>query len=96
MTKEEKGIFSSLGDSLSSLKLTIALLIILAVASIFGTVIPQNAGTEEYLKFYSVATYRILHILGFLDMYRSGWFIFLLGLFSLNIVACSLRRFRGI
>jgi len=92
--KDEKGFFSSLWDSLSSLRLTIALLIILAVASIFGTVIPQNAPPGEYLQFYKPSTYKILKILGFLDMYHAGWFTFLLALLSFNLVACSLKRFR--
>jgi len=93
-TNDEKGFFSSLWDSLSSLRLTIALLIILAVASIFGTVIPQNASPEEYLQVYKLTTYKILKILGFLDMYHTGWFTFLLALLSFNLVACSLKRFR--
>jgi len=92
--KEGKGSFSSLWNLFSSLQLTIALLIILAVTSIFGTVIPQNASSEEYLRVYKVSTYKILKILGFLDMYHAGWFVFLLALLSLNLVACSLNRFR--
>jgi cytochrome c biogenesis protein len=93
--KDEKGFFSFLWDSLSSLRLTIGLLIILAVASIFGTVIPQNGSPGEYLQLYKPATYRILKILGFLDMYHARWFTFLLALLSFNLVACSLKRFRG-
>jgi cytochrome c biogenesis protein len=92
--KEEKGLFSSLKDSLSSLKLTIALLIILAIASIFGTVIPQNASQEEYLRVYQFSTYKILKILGLLDMYHAGWFIFFLALLSVNLIVCSLKRLR--
>jgi cytochrome c biogenesis protein len=92
--KVEKGFFSSLWDSLCSLRLTIGLLIILAVASIFGTIIPQNASPEQYLQVYKPSTYRILKILGFLDMYHAGWFTFLLALLSFNLVACSLKRFR--
>jgi cytochrome c biogenesis protein len=91
---DEKGFFSTLWDSVSSLRLTIALLIILAVASIFGTVIPQNASPDQYLQFYKPATYKILKILGFLDMYHAGWFTFLLALLSFHLVACSLKRFR--
>jgi len=91
---EEKGVFISLWDGLSSLRLTIALLIILAVVSIFGTFIPQNASPAEYLKVYKLSTYKILKILGFLDMYHAGWFVFLLALLSLNLIACSLKRFR--
>ena len=93
--KEEKGFFLSLWDSFSSLRLTIALLIILAITSIFGTVIPQNAAPEEYLRVYKLSTYKILKILGFLDMYHTKWFLFLLAFLSLNLVACSLKRFRG-
>jgi cytochrome c biogenesis protein len=91
--EEEKRFLPFLWDSLSSLRFTIALLIILAVVSIFGTVIPQNASPEEYLQAYKISTYKILKILGFLDMYHSGWFVFLLALLSLNLVACSLKRF---
>ena len=83
-------------DSLSSVRLTILLLIVLAVASIFGTLIPQNATPEEYLRIYKVSTYKILRILGFLDMYHAGWFVFLLALLSLNLMVCSLRRWPSI
>ena len=92
--KPEKDLISSLGEALSSLRLTIGLLIVLAVVSIFGTVIPQNAPPEEYLRVYKAATYKILHILGLLDMYRSWWFVLLLSLLCLNLIACSVGRFR--
>jgi cytochrome c biogenesis protein len=92
--QEEKGFFPALWDSFSSLRLTIALLIILAFTSIFGTVIPQNASPEEYLRAYKFSTYKILKILGFLDMYHAKWFLLLLALLSLNLAACSWRRFR--
>lgn len=92
--EKEKGLLASLWDSFSSLRLSIGLLILLAVVSIFGTVIPQNASPEEYLRAYKVSTYKILKILGFLDMYHTPWFIFLLALLCLSLVACSLKRFR--
>ena len=93
-SKPEKGLISSLWEALSSLHLTIGLLIALAVASIFGTVIPQNAAPEEYFRVYKITTYKILHILGFLDMYRSWWFVLLLALLCLNLIACTISRFR--
>ena len=94
--EKEKGLAAALWDSLSSVRLTISLLIILAVASIFGTVIPQNGTPEEYLRIYKYSTYKILRILGFLDMYHAGWFIFLLALLSLNLIVCSLRRWPSV
>jgi cytochrome c biogenesis protein len=94
--EKEKGFLSSLWDSFSSIRLTIPLLIILAVASIFGTLIPQNATPEEYLRVYKVSTYKILKILGFLDMYHAGWFVFLLVLLGMNLIVCSLKRFPSV
>jgi len=95
-TEKEKGFFASLREGLSSVRLTIPLLIVLAVASIFGTLIPQNGTPEEYLRIYKFSTYKILRILGFLDMYHAGWFIFLLALLSLNLVVCSLKRWPSV
>jgi cytochrome c biogenesis protein len=89
---KEKGFFSSSGDLLSSVRLAISLLIILAITSIFGTIIPQNASPDEYLRFYSLPTYKIFKILGLLDMYHSWWFLFLLCLLALNLLICSKRR----
>jgi cytochrome c biogenesis protein len=93
-SKKERDFLSSIWEGLSSLRLTIGLLIVLSVASIFGTVIPQNASPEEYLRVYKLTTYKILKILGFLDMYRSWWFVFFLALLCLNLIVCSQGRLR--
>ena len=49
---KEKGIFTILYDFFRSLKLTIFLLILLAVLSIIGTLITQNAAPEDYIRRY--------------------------------------------
>lgn len=97
MIQKEKAtrIFRQLSEHLSSLRLTIFLLLILAVVSIFGTIIPQNASPQEYLQIYKLSTYKILMILGFLDMYHAPWFFFLLTLLSLNLIFCSWKRFKS-
>ncbi|MCK5680923.1 cytochrome c biogenesis protein ResB [bacterium] len=77
----------------SSLKLTIFLLIILALVSIIGTVIPQNMMQGEYLKVYKESTYTILKAVGFLDMYHSWWFVLILTLLTVNLIACSWKHF---
>ena len=77
----------------ASLKLTIFLLILLAVVSIIGTVIPQNQMQGEYLKFYKESTYATLKAVGFLDMYHSWWFVLILTLLAVNLIVCSLKHF---
>ncbi len=89
----KKNPIDALWDFFCSLKLTVVTLILLASTSIIGTLIQQNRSPEEYLQRYSESTYRLLDSLRFFDMYHSWWFLALLGVFSLNLIACSLKRF---
>ncbi len=92
--KGKKGnLIKKLKDFLTSLKLTIFLMIILALTSIVGTIIPQNALPDQYLRYYSLTTYQTLKALGFLDVYHSWWFILLLSFLCLNLLVCSLKSF---
>lgn len=76
----------------TSIKLAIVLLIIIIIASILGTLIPQQRSQEEYVTRYGqLAT--LFQRLQLTRLYHSLWFIFLLLLFSLNIIMCTLARF---
>jgi cytochrome c biogenesis protein len=75
----------------TSIKLAIVLLIILALASILGTLIPQGRSAEEYAARYG----QLAGALGALQMtrlYHSIWYLGLLLLFALNIIICTLER----
>lgn len=76
-----------------SLKLTITLLILLAVISIFGTVIPQRLPDSQYLQHYSEGLFHFMKLLGVFDLYHAWWFQLLLVLLVVNLVFCSLDRF---
>lgn len=78
---------------LSSVKLAVVLLIILAIVSVIGTVIQQNQPTEDYLKEYSQATVQLFEALGFFDLYHMWWFVLLLFLLTANLTVCTLDRF---
>lgn len=82
-------------DFLASLRLTMALLLSLAVVSIIGTVIPQGELAPEYLASIGGAQgnrYKLYSMLGFFNMYHSWWFVGLLSLLSANLLACSIKR----
>ena len=74
------------------MRFAILLLSLIALASVFGTVIKQGAAPEEYLAVYSESTYRIISLLGLDDAYRAPWFIALALLFAMSLVFCTLRR----
>lgn len=92
MSVQERSFLTALWDFFCSLKLTVITLILLAITSIIGTVIQQNLSPQEYLQIYGETTYRILNALQIFDMYHSWWFLTLLGVFSINLTACSIKR----
>jgi len=75
----------------TSIKLAIVLLIILAVASILGTLIPQGRSVEEYAARYGALSTLFIR-LQLTGLYHSIWYLALLGLFALNIIVCTLER----
>jgi cytochrome c biogenesis protein len=68
-------------------------LLMLAITSIIGTVLQQDASPEEYIREYGQANYELFQTLQFTDMYHSWWFVGLLGLFSVNLICCSIKHF---
>ncbi len=78
---------------LNSLKLTLFILITLAVVSIAGTVVQQNRPVDAYLAEYGEKWTQIILYLQLNDMYHSPWFLALLTLLVLNIVVCTIERF---
>ncbi len=99
--KEKKDIFESIWKSFASIKLAIFVLIALATLSIVGTVVEQGADPAKNITLLgklfgeSVAPtiYNVFASLGFMDMYGSWWYVGLLGLFSINLIVCSIDRF---
>jgi len=82
----------SIIKSLSSVKLAIVLLIIITLATMLGTFIPQQRSPEEYIARYGQLA-NLFQRLQLTQLYKSWWFIALLFLFSLNIIVCTLDRF---
>ncbi len=88
----------------SSIKLAIVVFSLIALTSIVGTILEQNAAPEVNMRVLSHLVginaapmmYRILNAMDFMNMYRSWWFLSLLALFAANLLVCSIDRFPGI
>lgn len=93
LSEKNTSITDRIWDFFCSLKLTIIIMLLLAITSIIGTVIQQNAPAAEYIREYGQANYELFVKLQFIDMYHSWWFIGLLGLFSVNLTCCSIKNF---
>ena len=84
---------NALWNFFTSVKLTLGLLIVLAVTSIFGTIIPQQEGAMELAERLSPGLVSFLSSLQLFDMYHSLWFRLIIGVLALNLIICSWDRF---
>lgn len=94
--EKEEAFLSIIYNLFRSLKLTITLLILLAILSIIGTLIKQNATSAEYIQRYGVDLYNVLDFFNLFDMYDSWWFSAILLLLTINLVSCSIHRLPGV
>ncbi|MCX7973393.1 MAG: cytochrome c biogenesis protein ResB, partial [Candidatus Aminicenantes bacterium] len=84
---------ASLIKFFASLKVAIALIIILTGASILGTLIPQGRSPDEYFLRYGQLA-NLFEKLQLTKLYSSFWYLALLVLLALNLILCSGLRFR--
>ncbi len=76
---------------LSSVKLAIVLIILLTVASIVGTLIPQGRSVAEYSARYGSLS-GLFMALRLTRLYQSAWYLAILLLFAANTLVCTISR----
>ena len=79
---------------LTSVRLTITTLSLIAATSIVGSLVEQGASEEEYLSHYSERAYHFIKLLGLDDAYHSPWFYFLVVIFAINLFLCTVHRLK--
>tara|TARA_Y100001968_G_C19439438_1_gene761709 strand:- start:2172 stop:3458 length:1287 start_codon:yes stop_codon:yes gene_type:complete len=83
---------------LSNLKVAIFLLLIIALSSALGTVIPQNESIDNYIRLYGEKPFlglingETILRLQLNHIYSSIWFLSLLGWLTFALIICSWRR----
>lgn len=84
---------------LTDLRLAIALLLIIALFSITGTVIEQGqspafyqANYPEHPALFGFLTWKVIQVVGLDHVYRTWWFLALLVLFGTSLTACTFTR----
>ncbi len=92
MQEEKKTTKNPVWSFFSSVRLTIALLIIIALAAIIGTVIPQQDTAKEAIQNLPPALAGFLKILQLYDLYHSAMVSPAHGLLTVNLVVCSMNR----
>tara|TARA_B100000579_G_scaffold423201_1_gene426095 strand:+ start:447 stop:1727 length:1281 start_codon:yes stop_codon:yes gene_type:complete len=83
---------------LSSLKIAIFLLLLIAIFCATGTIIPQQESDQFYYEnfnespFLGIINGKILLLFQFNHIYTSFWFLLLLSWLAVSLAVCSIRR----
>src|SRR5579863_9672237 len=82
-------------QTLGAVKTGVILLILVVILSAAGTLILQRPATEpdEMLRAYSPQVLHLIDRLGLTDVFHAWWFVLLLSMVSLSIIAASVQRF---
>src|SRR5579871_1388354 len=95
MAMSLRSAFRKVWLTLSSIKTGVILIILVVIFSAAGTVILQRPITdpEDIQRAYSPAMLRFLDAVGLTDVFHARWFVTLMILVSLSIIAASVQRF---
>ncbi len=97
MARKDKAETGGWVDLLASLKVTVYTLIALGLAVLAGTIFPQKGVSlrpDQLAHLLHQPLWKVLHALGFLDVFHSIWFFFLVALLIVNLVVCTYRHLR--
>src|SRR4030042_4592918 len=100
--QKNKTIIDKIWDIFASVKLAVVIFSLIALTSVVGTVIEQQAEPEKNVKLLmkmfglghdaAHSFLGVLDKLGFTDMYHAWWFLAFLLIFCINLIICSLDR----
>lgn len=93
-----KSIVDKIWNFFSSVKVGVWLIAITLIASIFGTIFPQEMNNQsslpasEYYEMQYGLLGKIYYQLGFHDLYGSWWYMLLIASIAISLVICSIDR----
>lgn len=77
---------------LGSMNLAITLLVMLAIASVIGTVLKQNEAYASYVIKFGSFWFEVFRVLELYDVYSAIWFLVVLAFLLVSISACVFRH----
>src|SRR6266702_3621305 len=91
-SKSSNRIVRSIIEVMSSMRFAIALLVILSIASIIGTVLTQDDPYPNYVNQFGPFWADIFRSLSLYTVYSSWWFMLILGFLMVSVSLCVIRN----
>ena len=78
-------------ELLSSMRFAIALLAVISIASVVGTVLLQNEPINNYINQFGPFWYEVFRVLGLYTVYSAWWYILMLAFLVISTTLCIMR-----
>lgn len=79
-------------ELLGSMRFAISLLVFICVASLIGTVLPQNQATSTYIDQFGPFWYAVFNAFSIWHIYNSPWFLMIMGFLVVSTSLCVMRN----
>ncbi len=79
-------------ELLGSMRFAISLLIFICVASLIGTVLPQNQAANTYVDQFGPFWFAVFDRFSIWQIYNSWWFLLIMGFLVVSTTLCVLRN----
>jgi hypothetical protein len=88
----------SVVETLTSVRFAVGIVILLALACVAGTLIPQGPDAARYVEAHPESAPRLalLNAAGLTRVYTAWWFLGLMFVLSASVATCSSKRFKSI
>ena len=91
-SKPRQSFSKRLVSLLGSMDLAITLLLVLAIASVIGTVLQQNQPYADYVIKFGPFWFEVFESAGLYDVYSALWFLVILSLLVVSTTVCVIRN----
>lgn len=85
-------LFADVIELLGSMRFAISLLTIICVASVVGTVLPQNRSENSYIDQFGPFWYEVLDKFSVWSIYNNWWFLLIMAFLVVSTSLCLLRN----
>jgi len=89
-------VLKKIGKFIASMKFAIILLVVVAIACVIGSLVPQGEQFSVYRDSYSERAAAFILAFRLDDVFHSWWFITLVSLLCLSLLLCNLTRVRAL
>lgn len=90
--KTRRPAFNHFIELLSSMRFAIAVLVVISIASVIGTVMQQNQPMGNYVNQFGPFWFEVFDKLGLYSVYSAWWFLVLMGTLVTSTTLCIVRN----